>query len=66
MPAGPINDVAQAFAFAEALGLDPVDETGGVRTVRSPLRHARAAPAARALGEHDAELRAWLAEPEGC
>lgn len=38
VPAGPINDLGQAFAFAEDLGLEPVDETDGVRTVRSPLR----------------------------
>ena len=47
VPAGEINDVAQAFAFAEALGLEPVDETDGVRTVRSPLRLGDT-PAARA------------------
>jgi crotonobetainyl-CoA:carnitine CoA-transferase CaiB-like acyl-CoA transferase len=65
IPAGPINDVAEAFAFAEALGLDPVWEAGGVRGVRSPLRLSETPAAARrpppALGEHDAELRAWLA-----
>ena len=38
VPAGPINDVPAAFASAEALGLDPVCELDGVRTVRSPLR----------------------------
>ena len=26
VPAGPINDIAQAFAYAEELGLDPVDD----------------------------------------
>ena len=67
VPAGPINDVEQAFALAEDLGLDPVDETDGVRTVRSPL-HLSATPARVArrpprLGEHDAELRAWLEGP---
>ncbi len=65
VPAGPINDVAQAFALAGALGLDPVDEIGGVRTVRSPLRLSQTpATVARcppALGEHDADIRAWLA-----
>jgi crotonobetainyl-CoA:carnitine CoA-transferase CaiB-like acyl-CoA transferase len=64
VPAGPIHDIAQAFAFAEQLGLEPVAEVDGVRTVRSPLRlsgtpveHRRRPPR---LGEHDAELRAWL------
>jgi crotonobetainyl-CoA:carnitine CoA-transferase CaiB-like acyl-CoA transferase len=64
VPAGPINDVAQAFAFAAGLGLEPVDETGGVRSVRSPLRLG-ATPAAVSrrpprLGEHSEEIRAWL------
>jgi crotonobetainyl-CoA:carnitine CoA-transferase CaiB-like acyl-CoA transferase len=64
VPAGPINDLQQAFAFAEALGLQPVDETDGVRTVRSPLRLG-ATPAAVSrrpprLGEHSDALRDWL------
>jgi crotonobetainyl-CoA:carnitine CoA-transferase CaiB-like acyl-CoA transferase len=66
VPAGPINDIAQAFAFAEALGLEPVWETDGVRTVRSPIRMTDTPVAARRrppeLGEHDDELRAWLAD----
>jgi crotonobetainyl-CoA:carnitine CoA-transferase CaiB-like acyl-CoA transferase len=64
VPAGEINDVAQAFALAERLGLEPVDETDGVRTVRQPLRLGTTPTTVRArpprLGEHDAELRAWL------
>jgi crotonobetainyl-CoA:carnitine CoA-transferase CaiB-like acyl-CoA transferase len=64
VPAGPINDIGEAFAFAEDLGLEPVDETEGVRTVRSPLRLG-ATPAAVSrrpprLGEHSDEIRAWL------
>lgn len=69
VPAGPINDIAGAFAFAETLGLEPVAEVDGVRTVRSPLRlagtpveHRRRPPR---LGEHDAELRAWLLSEPG-
>jgi crotonobetainyl-CoA:carnitine CoA-transferase CaiB-like acyl-CoA transferase len=65
VPAGPINDIAEAFAFAEALGLEPVWEADGVRAVRSPMRLSDTPASARrrppALGEHDAELRAWLA-----
>jgi crotonobetainyl-CoA:carnitine CoA-transferase CaiB-like acyl-CoA transferase len=65
VPAGPINDVGDAVAFAQALGLEPVWEVDGVRGVRSPLRFADTPAAARrrppALGEHDDELRAWLA-----
>jgi crotonobetainyl-CoA:carnitine CoA-transferase CaiB-like acyl-CoA transferase len=66
VPAGPINDIAEAFAYAEQLGTDPIDETGGVRTPRSPLRFsatpARVDRRPPRLGEHDAEIRAWLAE----
>jgi crotonobetainyl-CoA:carnitine CoA-transferase CaiB-like acyl-CoA transferase len=65
VPAGPINDIAQAFAFAQALGLEPVWESDGVRTVRSPIRMSDTPTEPRrrppSLGEHDDELRAWLA-----
>ena len=64
VPAGPIHDVAQAFAFAEGLGLEPVDDTGGVRTTRSPLRFGATPAAVRrrppALDEHGDAIRAWL------
>ena len=66
VPAGRINDVAQAFAFAESLDLAPVDETGGVRTVRSPMhldrtpvRVERRPPR---LDEHGDAIRTWLRE----
>jgi crotonobetainyl-CoA:carnitine CoA-transferase CaiB-like acyl-CoA transferase len=66
VPAGPINDIADAFAFAADLGLQPVDETDGVRTVRSPLRlDATPATVSRRpprLGEHSDEIRAWLGQ----
>ena len=65
VPAGPINDIAAAFAFADELGLQPFDDTGGVRTVRSPMRLGDTPAGVRLrpprLGEHDAEIRAWLA-----
>lgn len=64
VPAGPINDIGEAFALAEALGLEPVDDTGGVRTVRSPIRLDRTPAEVRRrpprLGEHDTDIRAWL------
>jgi crotonobetainyl-CoA:carnitine CoA-transferase CaiB-like acyl-CoA transferase len=64
VPAGPINDIGEAFAFAEALGLDPVWEVDGVRGVRSPMRLSDTPASAQrrppALGEHSDELRAWL------
>jgi crotonobetainyl-CoA:carnitine CoA-transferase CaiB-like acyl-CoA transferase len=65
VPAGPINDVGAAFAFAEGLGLEPAVEVDGVRTVRSPMTLSATPAAVRRrpprLGEHDAEIRAWLA-----
>jgi crotonobetainyl-CoA:carnitine CoA-transferase CaiB-like acyl-CoA transferase len=63
VPAGPVNDIPAAFAFAESLGLDPVWELDGVRTVRSPLR-GLAAPTSRPprLDEHGDEIRSWLRE----
>jgi crotonobetainyl-CoA:carnitine CoA-transferase CaiB-like acyl-CoA transferase len=67
VPAGPVNDVAQAFAFAEEVGLAPVDRTGGIGTVRPPYGLSGTPPTVRlpppALGEHDAEIRAWLRRP---
>ncbi len=67
VPAGPVNDVGEAFALAERLGLEPVADVGGVRTTRSPLRlsDTPAVPGLRPprLGEHDAELREWLSRP---
>jgi len=64
VPAGPVNDVAQAYQFAESLGLEPVVDLEGVRSTRSPMRLSRtpAVPQSRPprLGEHNDELRAWL------
>jgi crotonobetainyl-CoA:carnitine CoA-transferase CaiB-like acyl-CoA transferase len=65
VPAGAINDVAEAYAFAEELGLEPVVEVDGVRTTRSPMRLGETPATVRRrpprLGEHDAEIRAYLA-----
>jgi crotonobetainyl-CoA:carnitine CoA-transferase CaiB-like acyl-CoA transferase len=69
VPAGPILDVAQAFAFAAAIGLNTIDEVedagGGVfRSVASPIdldatpTHTRSAPPR--LDEHGDEVRTWL------
>ena len=66
VPAGPVNDVAQAYKFADELGLEPIVELEGVRSTRSPMRLSRtpAVPQSRPprLGEHNDELRAWLSE----
>jgi crotonobetainyl-CoA:carnitine CoA-transferase CaiB-like acyl-CoA transferase len=38
VPCGPINDLGQAFALAEQLGLSPVADVGGVRTPAHPVK----------------------------
>jgi crotonobetainyl-CoA:carnitine CoA-transferase CaiB-like acyl-CoA transferase len=66
VPAGPINDVAEAFALAESLGMEPVAEAGGYPLPTPPLRLDGERPPIRRppprLDEHGSELRAWLAE----
>ncbi len=41
VPCGPINDLAQAVALADSLGLAPVVEVGGVPTVAHPITLSR-------------------------
>jgi crotonobetainyl-CoA:carnitine CoA-transferase CaiB-like acyl-CoA transferase len=64
VPAGPINEVDEAFALAESLGMEPVETVDGVPLVRPPLRIDGERPPIRqrppALDEHGDELRAWL------
>ncbi|NNF69035.1 MAG: CoA transferase, partial [Acidimicrobiia bacterium] len=61
IPAGPINDVAAAFATAEALGLDPIVDLEGFRSVRSPIRMSETPPTVQlkppAIDEHGTEIR---------
>jgi crotonobetainyl-CoA:carnitine CoA-transferase CaiB-like acyl-CoA transferase len=64
VPAGQINDVAEAFALAESLGMEPVREVGGYPLPTPPLRLDGERPEIRRpppkLDEHGDELRAWL------
>src|SRR5215208_3071741 len=60
VPVGPINDVAEAYAMAEELGLEPVVEADGVPLARPPIGSLRRRPPR--LDEHGAEIRAWLRE----
>jgi crotonobetainyl-CoA:carnitine CoA-transferase CaiB-like acyl-CoA transferase len=67
VPCGRVNDVGEAFALAERLGLAPVvDMGGGVRQVADPIRLSGTPVAYRtpppALGADGAEIRAWLAD----
>ena len=65
VPAGPIHDVAEAFAYAQALEMEPVVEAGGYPLPSPPLRLDGDRPAVRRpppkLDEHGEELRRWLA-----
>ena len=66
VPCGRINGLDEAFAFADRLGLRPVDEHGGVRTVSSPIGLSRTPARTRlpppGLDQHGARIRAWLDE----
>src|SRR3954447_26556681 len=67
VPAGAVNDIPAAFAFAEQVGLTPVDETGGVRTVAPPFGLSGTPAEVRlpppALDEHGDAIRLWLRGP---
>ena len=66
VPCGPINDVADAFALADRLGLNAAVEVGGVRQTAHPVRFSttpaayRAAPPA--LDADGGAIREWLAQ----
>lgn len=73
IPAGLVNDLAEAFDEATRLGLDPVTPTARtdsttIPTVRSPLELSRTPVVNRnappSLGEHDIEVRRWLEEDD--
>ncbi len=65
VPCGPVNDVRDAFALAEALGLGSIVEMAdGAKQVANPISlHATPVSYRRippALGADDAAVRAWL------
>jgi crotonobetainyl-CoA:carnitine CoA-transferase CaiB-like acyl-CoA transferase len=74
VPAGRINDVAEAFEFAEELGLEPIVEIerdGADSTLhlpRSPLRLSRTPAVADrpppGLGEHSGQILEWLSREQ--
>ena len=69
VPAGAVNDVAGGFELAESLGLEPVDESDGVRTARSPINLSATPAETRrrppAVDEQGDEIRQWLERPPG-
>jgi crotonobetainyl-CoA:carnitine CoA-transferase CaiB-like acyl-CoA transferase len=64
VPCGLVNDVGEAFALAERLGLRPVVEVEGVPQVAGPIGLSGSPASYRlpppALGEHTAEVLRWL------
>ena len=64
---GLVNDVGEAFALAERLGLDPVADAGGVPQVADPIGLSATPASYRlappALGQHTAEVLRWLGVP---
>jgi crotonobetainyl-CoA:carnitine CoA-transferase CaiB-like acyl-CoA transferase len=66
VPAGVVHDLAGAFDFARALGLNPTHDLGPDRApqVRHPVSYSRStivAPIAPpGLGEHTEDVRDWL------
>ena len=68
VPCGPINSIAEGVDLATRLGIDPLVTTGeadrAVGSIRNPITFSATAPRydlpPPRLGEHDAELRAWL------
>jgi crotonobetainyl-CoA:carnitine CoA-transferase CaiB-like acyl-CoA transferase len=56
VPSGLVNDVAEAIAFADALGLAPVIDLDGSRSIADPISLEASEPRYRlpppALGEH--------------
>lgn len=67
VPCGPINDVGDAFALAERLGLSAAVDVGGTRQTAHPVRFSTT-PAAYfapppALDADGSAIREWLAQP---
>lgn len=70
VPVAQVSDLASAFGHAEEFGLEPTVAVGTSRQVRHAVRYASVpstlpvAPSAPpTLGEHTAQVRAWLAGP---
>ena len=61
VPAGPVQTIDEAFSLADALGLDAVDETDGVRTVSFPAYLSETPATVRRrppdLDEHGGDFR---------
>jgi crotonobetainyl-CoA:carnitine CoA-transferase CaiB-like acyl-CoA transferase len=66
IPAGRVNDIAEALALAERMSLDPVVDVGPDHPgqIRHPVRYSAFEPAGAtappSLDQHGPDLRAWL------
>jgi crotonobetainyl-CoA:carnitine CoA-transferase CaiB-like acyl-CoA transferase len=64
VPAGPINEIDEAFALAEDLAMQPTETIEDVSLIRPPLRFDGERPPIRhrppRLDEHGDDLRSWL------
>ena len=71
VPAGGVNDIAGALRLADDLGLDPVVDVGPGRLgqVRNAVTYSgtpiQGYDAPPGLGEHNKEVREWLADERG-
>jgi crotonobetainyl-CoA:carnitine CoA-transferase CaiB-like acyl-CoA transferase len=70
VPSGPVNKMDEAFAFADAIGLEPVWSRDGDDYVRAPFRLSGTPPEVRlsapALDSAGEEIREWLRSPRAC
>jgi crotonobetainyl-CoA:carnitine CoA-transferase CaiB-like acyl-CoA transferase len=70
VPAGRVGDIADAFALAERLGLQPTRSCGSGRAaqVRHPVTYSnqlvRPPEPPPSLGAHQSAIRAWLTDPD--
>ena len=70
VPVGVVGDIASAIGLANDLGLEPTVDIGPGSSpqIRHPITYSRSAVAAVSapptLGEHNAQVRAWLAVPQ--
>jgi len=69
IPAGQVGDIGSALDLAHGLGLEPTLDVGpdNPRQVRHPITYSRSTlrtpTAPPVLGEHNDEVRFWLAQP---
>jgi crotonobetainyl-CoA:carnitine CoA-transferase CaiB-like acyl-CoA transferase len=60
VPAGPINDVAEAYALASSLGFPTVVQVDGRPAPAATVALGAVRRPPPRLDEHGAEIRAWL------